>query len=151
MASRKPEPVVVGLIFPEREKILVIRRSVPPSVGEWALPGGYVDPSEDWRKALQREVREEAQLHISVDPKHMRIYDVHSTPDGSKILIFAVVGPEGVKKVFKFKKNNEVSERNFAPIHHYGAPRLCFPLHQQVVERYRGENFDHASAHPGGW
>lgn len=151
MEPRNPAPVVVGLIFTKPEEIVTVRRKIPPFVGECALPGGYVDIGEDWRKALQREISEEANVIVSVEPEDMQAYDVHSTPDGRTLLIFAVIRPEGILHWYDFKENNEVSERILAPVHYYTAPQLCFPLHTQVVERYRNEHFSFEGAHPGGW
>lgn len=152
MTPRNPDPVVVGLILLEDEKLVLVRRNIEPFIGQLALPGGYVERGEDWRVALQREIEEEAEIDVSADPNHMKVYDVRSTPDGQKILIFAVINRDGVKKVRTFEKNNEVSERLVVPFHYYaGAPKLCFSLHSEVVEQYRNEHFDFAGAHPGGW
>jgi hypothetical protein len=60
-----PAPVVVGLVFPEPQKVVTITRSIEPFIGQDALPGGYVE-REPWREALAREINDEA--HISVRP-----------------------------------------------------------------------------------
>ena len=151
MQYKNPDPVVVGLVFNAKGEILTVRRSIEPHIGEMALPGGYVGRGEDWRSALQREIQEEACVLVSTEPEHMKIFDVHSTPDGEKILIFAVIKSGGIKEISDFQVNSEASERIFYPVHYYSIPQLCFPLHYQVVERYRKENFTHADAHVGGW
>src|SRR5205814_8192464 len=53
-----PIPVAVCLL-PVDGGLLVIRRAIPPKVGELALPGGYVDLSETWQQAAARELEEE--------------------------------------------------------------------------------------------
>lgn len=151
MPKRNPDPVVVGLVINKNDELLCVRRSIEPHIGGIALPGGYVHRGEDWRTALKREIREEASVDVSSDPKHMKIYDVRSTPTGDKLLIFAIIRYEGIKRVYNFKQNNETSERIFRRIDMYSNGGLCFPLHQQVVDTYRGETFTFDVQHPGGW
>lgn len=49
------------IINPASQKILLIKRSS----GEWALPGGFIDPGEDSLAAAIRETREETGVTIS--------------------------------------------------------------------------------------
>jgi 8-oxo-dGTP diphosphatase len=48
------------------DKILLIKRSTPPFVGYWALPGGRVDPRETVEQTIVREVKEETGLDIAI-------------------------------------------------------------------------------------
>jgi 8-oxo-dGTP diphosphatase len=49
-----------------QNKILLIKRSTPPFVGYWALPGGRVNPGETVEQTIVREVKEETGLDITL-------------------------------------------------------------------------------------
>ena len=58
---------VVGAIVVHDGRVLAARRSRPPELaGRWEFPGGKVEPDEDVRGALVREVREELGAVIAV-------------------------------------------------------------------------------------
>lgn len=50
--------------------VLLIQRDWPPHKGEWALPGGHVDPEETSRAAGARELFEE--VGVRVNPAHLQ-------------------------------------------------------------------------------
>ncbi|MEU9796888.1 NUDIX hydrolase [Streptomyces sparsogenes] len=52
------------------DHVLLIQRKYPPHEGEWALPGGGVDPGEDSLEAAARELGEETGVHV--DPNDLR-------------------------------------------------------------------------------
>lgn len=67
----KPIPMLVTadvVLFGENAfdglSVLLIQRKNPPHQFSWALPGGFVDPSEDLLAAAQRELEEETNLRI---------------------------------------------------------------------------------------
>lgn len=56
---------VTGVIFNERREILLFKhtyRSQP-----WSLPGGYLESGEHPRESLEREIKEESGLFVSID------------------------------------------------------------------------------------
>ncbi len=58
--------VGVGAVVLHNERVLLVRRGRPPSVGRWTLPGGLVEVGESTREAIAREVAEECGCAIRV-------------------------------------------------------------------------------------
>ena len=56
----------VGAVVRKDDAVLLIRRGKPPRMGEWSIPGGAVEVGETLQQAVQREVREECGIEISV-------------------------------------------------------------------------------------
>src|SRR5882757_7355996 len=65
IAYRNPLPVAVALL-PVHDAgatgLVVIRRAIRPSIGQLALPGGFVDFGESWQQAVVRELAEETAI-----------------------------------------------------------------------------------------
>lgn len=59
-----PEVLVLTIIFAE-DRLLLMRRGMPPYRGCWAPPGGYVEHGESLEAAAAREVREEVGVALS--------------------------------------------------------------------------------------
>jgi 8-oxo-dGTP diphosphatase len=56
---------VTGIIFNEQNEILLFKHTY--SSHAWSLPGGYLKSGEHPREALEREIKEESGLVVSVD------------------------------------------------------------------------------------
>jgi 8-oxo-dGTP diphosphatase len=51
--------IVIFTIRQDELKVLLIKRSMPPHQGEWALPGGFVNLDESLEDGARRELEEE--------------------------------------------------------------------------------------------
>ncbi|MCX5202454.1 NUDIX hydrolase [Streptomyces sp. NBC_00237] len=60
-------------------RVLLIERGWDPHKGQWALPGGHVDPGETSRAAAARELAEEAGVYAS--PEELVQVGVFDAPD----------------------------------------------------------------------
>ena len=63
----KPVEVVAGVIF-RGGRVLVARRARGELSGKWEFPGGKVEPGEEPRASLRRELQEELSINVSVGP-----------------------------------------------------------------------------------
>ena len=60
-------PCVGAIVRDADGRVLLIRRANPPAQGQWSLPGGRVEPGEDWEAACVRELVEETGVRGSVE------------------------------------------------------------------------------------
>ena len=67
-AYRRPHVVtsVVAVIRDVAGRIVLTRRSVPPFLDQWVMPGGKIGLGEPMQLALRREVREEIGIDVEV-------------------------------------------------------------------------------------
>lgn len=56
---------VTGIIFNDKDEILLFKHTYRSHA--WSLPGGYMKGGEHPREALEREIKEESGLVVSVD------------------------------------------------------------------------------------
>lgn len=57
----------VGLVFDEKGRLLVVRRSKAPAKGTWHIPGGFAEIGESIEQAIAREIKEELSIEIKVE------------------------------------------------------------------------------------
>jgi ADP-ribose pyrophosphatase YjhB (NUDIX family) len=94
---------VTGVIFNEKDEILLFKHTYRQHA--WSLPGGYLKSGEHPKEALEREIKEESGLVVSVD-KQLK---TRSDRTGSRLDLCYVgtfIGGE-------FTPSHEVSEGRF--------------------------------------
>lgn len=128
---RNPLPVAVALL-PVRDAggtgLLVVRRAVPPHQGLLALPGGFIDHGEDWRRAVVRELAEETRIMAA--PDEVRLTDVLSGPD--HLLVFGLLPARDRDGLPPSAPTDETEGWELR----HGPGELAFPLHTQVANAW---------------
>ncbi|MGW1887251.1 NUDIX domain-containing protein [Streptomyces sp. NPDC001970] len=131
-AYRNPLPVAVALLpatTPRGTGLVVITRTTEPQRGGIALPGGFIDHSEDWQHAVVRELREET----GIDAAHrdVRLADALSSP-GGHLLLFGLL-PERPAAALPLTAPTDETE-GWHLLHE--PAELAFALHTTVVRRW---------------
>ncbi|MFP3873313.1 MAG: NUDIX hydrolase [Thiohalophilus sp.] len=56
--------LAVGAIVRRGTAVLLVQRATAPDAGQWAIPGGRVQPGETLQQAAEREIKEETGVVI---------------------------------------------------------------------------------------
>lgn len=76
-ADRYPKPsVTVDAVLLAEDKVLLVKRGNHPQKGRWALPGGFLEMTEDLPEAARRELKEET----AVEVQYLEQIGVYGTP-----------------------------------------------------------------------
>ncbi len=94
---------LTGIIFNEKKEILLFKHSYRSHA--WSLPGGYLKAKEHPREGLEREIKEESGLVVSID-QQMKTRTDRDTARIDICYTGALIGGE-------FVATHEVSEFGF--------------------------------------
>lgn len=59
--------IVVGAVVHRGDRIVLCRRAIPPRLGYWTLPAGYLELGESPEAGARREAWEEARADIEIE------------------------------------------------------------------------------------
>jgi 8-oxo-dGTP diphosphatase len=62
---KRPVASVAACVFKDN-KVLLIKRATPPSLGKWSVPGGVIELGETFEETAKRELDEECCIEIEV-------------------------------------------------------------------------------------
>ena len=70
-------PVAANAVVINKKEILLVQRRKEPFKDYWAIPGGFVDITEDTRTASLRELKEETEISGEV----VELIGIYDAPD----------------------------------------------------------------------
>jgi 8-oxo-dGTP diphosphatase len=129
IAFRDPKVVAVTALL-EAGAVWLLRRGIEPRLGQWALPGGYVDYDEHPSDAAARECLEEIGCRVAVD----RLQGVHHAAfrDGG-VVIIAYVG-----RIVAGRPQPGPEALEVARFERRALPPLAFATHQAILDDLLG-------------
>lgn len=132
-AYRNPLPVAVALV-PVRDAagpaLVVIRRTIQPSRGRLALPGGFMDVGESWQQAVVRELHEET--GIVADAGDVALADALTDEAGGYQLLFGLLPERAAADLPPSVPTDETEGHQLL----HAPAELGFPLHTLAARRW---------------
>lgn len=130
-ASTGPRPeVAVSAVLVLDDRLLVVRRGHGPGAGEWAVPGGRVEPGETLHEAVVREVREETGLDVVVE--RFLGWVERMGDDHHFVILDFVVGMLDAAAVPV--AGDDAAEVAWVPLHELSEIRLVAGLHEFLTD-----------------
>jgi 8-oxo-dGTP diphosphatase len=144
--SLMPQATVAAIITTLHDGLLYIlltRRATEPFKGDWCLPGGHIDPYENARTAIIREVKEETGLDFI---EHFFGNFDEIIPDQNIHAVVSVYSGEGTGKIEI--QPSEVKEIKWFTLAECLSLTLAFD-HHHIVEVFVSSNNQPNSHVPG--
>lgn len=85
--------LVAGCLVIDGGRVLLLRRAIPPRLGYWTFPGGYVDFGEMPEAAAGRETLEEVGMNVAIE-RLLGVYCDPQNPIAVVVVYLARPGPE---------------------------------------------------------
>ena len=121
--------LVAGCLVIDAGRVLLLRRAIPPRLGYWTFPGGYVDFGEMPEPAALRETAEEVGMHVTIE-RLLGVYADPQNPIAAVVVYLARPGRESpglsdeASEVRYFAARRNSVGRDRVSHHRGGAPRL---------------------------
>lgn len=144
-----PVPAVCAVVADLGDRILLVRRRMPPKEGFWCLPGGFMELDESPEDAALRELREET----GVKGRIVSLLGLRTTPSRiyrSVLLAGYLVLPEGGEAA----PGSDAIEVGWFT--EEGLPDIAFESHRRFIRQYstaytrKSTIFGPGSLPPGG-
>ncbi len=126
---RNPLPAVT-IVAEEKRRVLLVRRAVAPGLGEFCLPGGFLELGETAAECAERELREETGL--SAGSMRLRCVETDETEYGGIVLAVFEASEISGDAI----PGDDASEVGWFPLD--SVPPLAFAAHRRIVSGLSG-------------
>lgn len=125
-----PVPASCVVVVDDAGRLLLIKRSVPPKVGMWCLPGGFMELFESPEEAATRELFEEAGIAGRIEA--LLGVTTNPNPDYGTVLLmgFLVRSWTGTPVA-----GDDADEARFFPIE--SLPEIAFRSHRHFIRNFQ--------------
>ncbi len=125
-----PLPATAALVFNGDGQLLLVKRGMDPSKGEWCLPGGFVEVDESPGEGVLRELKEETGVTGDVERLIDIVYE-DSPFYGPLIIIGYKVIPQGGTLI----AGDDAVEVRYFPLK--DLPQVAFDSHHTLIEEIK--------------
>ncbi len=122
-----PLPATCVVATNGRGEVLITKRAVEPAIGEWSLPGGFVEIDESPQEGALRELREETGLSGEI------IAHLGAEGQRSETYINVMIAGFLVRAEGEPSPGDDVSEALW--VRPRSAPKLVFSSHRRIFDR----------------
>ncbi|MFV8781506.1 bifunctional nicotinamide-nucleotide adenylyltransferase/Nudix hydroxylase [Microbulbifer sp. SA54] len=142
-APYPPTHVTVDAVVVQSGHVLLVERKAFPGKGLWALPGGFVDPSEKLVDACLRELREETRLKVPAPVlkgsiKRQGVFDEpHRSARGRTITHAYYIELEPSQQLPKVKGGDDARHARWLPLASLN-PQELFEDHYYIIQNLIG-------------
>ncbi len=118
-----PAATVIGV---QGDQLLLVKRAVEPAVGQWCLPGGFMERGEVPEQTARRELHEETGLEAGA-LTFLDFCPYPSGPDGVLVLAYHTAELKG-----QIVPGDDAAEARYFPL--ADLPPVAFPCHRALIE-----------------
>ena len=115
------------------QKVVLVKRKVPPHVGSWCLPAGFQEYDEGPEETAVREVKEETNLDVRIRKLH-KIFFSTAHPDTHAVVHVYI----GEKTGGRMRPGGDVSAVRMFPIDKLPSC-MAFKSHLDVIEHIKNK------------
>ena len=124
-----PLPATTSIVIDDTERILLVLRDREPGLGEWALPGGFIETGESPVDAAARELEEETGIR-AYDPE--LIDTIHQESDFYQTTIL-IIGFRFDRFEGNITAGDDAGDARFFPIDEM--PSIAFESHMSMIRK----------------
>ncbi len=126
-----PAPVAV-VVLHVQGLIVLVQRAIPPKIGEWCLPGGFVQRGETFAAAGSREFFEETGVFIPATDLTL-FHEAAVTEAGVNLVFLRALWPEHAPLPAFSRDHESLAVMTCSP-HALPSP-MAFPTHVDAIMR----------------